>query len=306
MRIDVVGAGSLGLLLAGSLAGVPAARVRVVARTSEQAADLARDGVAVAGLDGRERVAPVDGACFCDADGTAGEADWTLLATKQTHWDDALVRFAVRAAAAGSRLLLFQNGVGHREKLAAAGADPERLHLAVTTEGAAKTSARSVAHTGAGRTVVGGGDLEPLEKIAALLREAGFVTDVARDIERHVWRKLLVNSIINPLTAVLRVENGALPSSPHYLELMRSLHDEALAALPDLGLEDPEEAWRQVLTVCEKTAANRSSMLQDVLAGRRTEIDYITGAVLQRAKASGVRAPTHAALYRMVKGIEGG
>ncbi|HZG86598.1 2-dehydropantoate 2-reductase [Paenibacillus sp.] len=304
MRIDIVGAGSLGLLLAGRLAVVPAAKVRVVTRTREQAAALARDGVAVSELDGRERAAPVAGVGFGDAAETAGEANWTLFATKQTHWDEALVRFAALATASGSRLLLFQNGVGHRERLAAAGADPARLHVAVTTEGAAKTSARSVAHTGKGRTIVGGGDLEPLETFAALLREAGFEADVARDIERHVWRKLLVNSVINPLTAVLRVENGALPASPHFLQLMRSLHDEALAALPDLALEDPEEAWRQVLTVCEKTAANRSSMLQDVLAGRPTEIEFITGAVLRRAEASGAAAPTHAALYRMVKGIE--
>ncbi|HZG77733.1 MAG TPA: 2-dehydropantoate 2-reductase [Paenibacillus sp.] len=313
MNIDIAGGGSLGLLLAGKLAHVPGVRARLIARTREQAELVAREGIAVLERDGVERRARIACESFDDAVGSAIAADWLWIATKQTHWNDALLSYAARSARAGARLLLFQNGVGHVERLAAAGVPADRLFVAVTTEGAKKTAADAVAHTGSGYTAIGGAAaVAPSSAFPArdVLRAAGFAADAVQDIESYIRRKLLTNSVINPLTAILRVTNGELSASPHYREAMRALFDEAFAALapgaPGAEPEGREAEWSRVLDVCAATAANFSSMLQDVLAGRETEIDAITGAVLRAAKAKGVGAPTHAAVYAMVRGLTAG
>ncbi|WP_309120615.1 2-dehydropantoate 2-reductase [Paenibacillus sp.] len=315
MNIDIVGGGSLGLLLAGKAACVPGVRVRLIARTRAQAERVARDGVSVLEPDGAERRSRLSCEAFDAAVSESADADWLWFATKQTHWNDALLAYAAGAAKAGARLLLFQNGVGHVERLAAAGAPPERVFVAVTTEGAKKTAADAVAHTGEGTTAIGSAAAAGSEAAAAslmgqalpardVLRAAGFEADVVPDIERFVRRKLLTNGVINPLTAILRVTNGELAASPHYRSVMRALFDEAYAALTNAAeATDPEAEWRQVLRVCERTAGNHSSMLQDVLGGRETEIDAITGAVLRSAASKGLAAPTHAAMYAMVRGL---
>ncbi|WP_158299529.1 ketopantoate reductase family protein [Paenibacillus antri] len=315
MNIDIVGGGSLGLLLAGKAARVAGVRVRLIARTSAQAEGIARDGVSVLETSGVERRSRLSCASFDAAVSEPVEADWLWFATKQTHWSEALLAYAAGAAKAGARLLLFQNGVGHAERLAGAGAPPESVFVAVTTEGARKTAADAVAHTGAGTTAIGSAGAAASEAAAAdltgqalpardVLRAAGFDADVVPDIERYVRRKLLTNSVINPLTAVLRATNGELAASPHYRSVMRALFDEAYAALTTAAdAADPEAEWRQVLRVCELTAGNHSSMLQDVLGGRETEIEAITGAVLRSAAAKGLAAPTNAAMYAMVRGL---
>jgi len=307
MNIDIVGGGSLGLLLAGKLANVPAGvRVRLIARTKEQAERIDNEGIAVRETDGTVRRSRVPCADFAAAAAGPAAADWLWFATKQTHWSDVLLAYAARAARAGTRLLLFQNGVGHVDRLEAEGVPKERVYVAVTTEGAKKTAPDAVSHTGSGTTTLGGPELEPLRPVESVLQAAGFAADVVPDVERFVYRKLLTNSVINPLTAILRVTNGELAASPHYRAVMRTLFDEAVAAFPGLGAEDPVAAWNGVLDVCERTAGNASSMLQDVIAGRETEIESITGAVLRAAASSGTAAPTHAAVYAMVKGLTSG
>jgi 2-dehydropantoate 2-reductase len=309
MNIYIVGGGSLGLLLAGKLPVVPGVRTRLIARTREQAGRIAKGGIAVLERDGVERRTRIDCVHFDEAASAPVGADWVWFATKQTHWNDALLSYAAKSARAGARLLLFQNGVGHAERLAEAGVPADRIFVAVTTEGAKKTALDAVAHTGAGVTAIGCAAASALSSASPArdsLRAAGFEAVVVPDIEPYVRRKLLTNSVINPLTAILRVANGELATSPYFRTVMRALFDEAFAALssgaPDAEAEDPEAEWRNVLDVCAKTADNLSSMLQDVLAGRETEIDAITGAVLRAAEAKGVGAPTHAAVYAMVRG----
>lgn len=189
------------------------------------------------------------------------------------------------------------------------------VFAAVTTEGALKPAGNEVVHTGVGATWIGavhsegeGGMAqdEAQKKLAELLNLAGFDTFLSKDITSRVWQKLIMNSAINPLTAILQVHNGELLKRREALQLMRALYDEAAATAAKLGLAVDPDLWEQLLDVCRKTAGNRSSMLQDVLAGRTTEIDYITGGIIREAERAGLAVPSHHTVYLLVKAMEAG
>jgi 2-dehydropantoate 2-reductase len=136
------------------------------------------------------------------------------------------------------------------------------------------------------------------------LRKAGFEARVARDIRQARLRKLLANVCLNPVTALFRVRNGALREPP-YAILAEALALEAAPVLRAEGLAiTAAGAIARVMEVARTTARNRSSMLQDLLAGRRTENDHLTGALLRLARRHRLAVPTHAALHRLIHVIE--
>ncbi len=210
-----------------------------------------------------------------------------------------------------SWVICLQNGIGHVETLEKF-IPANRILLAVTTEAALKHSETEAEHTGRGRTWIGSasphyneGAEDAQKKWVKLLEVAGFEAFLSKNITSRIWHKLLVNSIINPLTAILQVTNGELPGLPQAQQLMRALFDEGTALAAALHIELEPDLWEQLLEVCRRTSANRSSMLQDVLAGRPTELDAINGGLLKKAEAIGLSMPTHLAVYRLVKALEG-
>jgi 2-dehydropantoate 2-reductase len=141
--------------------------------------------------------------------------------------------------------------------------------------------------------------------VAEVLRRAGLDCQEVADLEAVLWEKLLINVGINPLTALLRVPNGALLELPEAWALAVSAGNEALAVARAAGVPlmvDPEDRLRQV---CLATAANRSSMLQDVLAGRPIEIEALNGQVAARGRALGVPTPVNDLLTDLLRALGG-
>ena len=140
--------------------------------------------------------------------------------------------------------------------------------------------------------------LGPLE---AALTSANFDVRVVDDAQSLVWGKLVINSAINPLTALLRVPNGELLERPSAHEVMKELAREtarvAYAERIDLPFSDPVAA---VEDVARRTAANHSSMLQDVLRGARTEIDAICGAVVEYGEKHTIPTPANWDCWKLV------
>lgn len=194
-----------------------------------------------------------------------------------------------------------QNGLGNRESLVQS-LGPDRVALGVTTSGATLL--------GPGRVIAGGEgpisvernpSLGPLEEA---LKSASFTVQLVEEARSLIWGKLVINSAINPLTALLRVPNGELLERPSAREMMRALAAEtsrvAEAEGIDLPFSDPVAAAEEV---ARKTASNRSSMLQDVLRGAPTEIDAICGAVVGMAKKHGIATPANWACWQLVNAI---
>jgi 2-dehydropantoate 2-reductase len=140
--------------------------------------------------------------------------------------------------------------------------------------------------------------------VAEVLRRAGLECQPREDIETVLWEKLVINVGINPLTALLRVPNGVLLTLPSAWEVAVAAAREAQAVAQAAGVDltgDPEARLAQV---CTATAANRSSMLQDILVGRPTEIEALNAQVSQRGAALGVATPVNHLLTRLMRAAE--
>ncbi len=312
MRIDIIGAGALGLLFGGKLAEA-GERVRFWTRTAEQAELLRREGVELTEPDGTIHI--IEGKRFAaDAlEQTAGtdlaeEPDWLLLMTKQGHITEALLSACGRLAGKHTNIVCFQNGAGHLERIRQM-IPGQVLYAAITTEGAKRADGRRITRAGFGETHVGVDQAMDFlefsgESLVKLLRKAGFNAFLSNDIGKEMFRKLLINAVINPLTAIWRIPNGQLLESESRKAAMRQLCDEGERIFRANGIAYDADIYAQILEVCRSTAGNTSSMLKDVLAGNPTEIDFINGRLAEMARAKQVAAPGHELVWQLIRGMQ--
>jgi 2-dehydropantoate 2-reductase len=139
----------------------------------------------------------------------------------------------------------------------------------------------------------------------ALFERAGLDVDIVDEVSGLVWDKLAVNAAVNPLTALLRVPNGALVESEWARRLMGQAAQEvaAVTAAQQITLRFPDAAGR-VEQAARLTASNHSSMLQDVLRHAETEIEAICGAVVRAGETWGVPTPVNRLFYELIKALE--
>jgi len=212
------------------------------------------------------------------------EADWVIILVK-AYDTAAAVRAARRMRPKG--IVSLQNGL------------IEEVPQGVTTAAAYREGKRVVPVT-TGRTLLPPG----FEALARLLRRAGFNAKVTKKIGAARLAKLLANVCLNPVTAAFGVRNGAV-CEPPYACFVEALAREAAPVLAAEGFRiTPGAALKRVMAVAKATAGNRSSMLQDVAAGRKTEIEHLTGALLRLARRHRLPAPTHAAFRQLVRVLE--
>ncbi|WP_055107455.1 ketopantoate reductase family protein [Paenibacillus ihumii] len=316
MKVEIVGAGALGLLFGGKLAS-SGEEVRFWTKSEEQARLLAEEGIL---LQEGENGAPaiISGLAAYPLQKAASRCigqenpDWVLVAAKQHHIDNALVSAIGPLLGEGTQILCFQNGIGHLELLAKA-FPGTGVYAAITTEGAKRPSIRHVIRSGKGTTSIGlsakEGEKADLysknaaEKLIVALETAGFSAHLSKDIDREIYRKLLINAAINPLTAIWRISNGELLEKAERRLLLKQLCEEALAVYAAEGIVFEGDAYDAVAEVCRLTSSNMSSMLKDVLQGTPTEIDYINGRLVEMAKQTGTPVPGHETVWRLIRGF---
>jgi len=207
-----------------------------------------------------------------------------------------------------SAFLTLQNGVGNEEVLRAHFPD-ERIIGGVTSHGITFQEPGQIIHAGKGETVIGAirREGDPLAKeVSELFTDAGIETRVTRNICGEVWAKLIVNAAINPITAITGLKNGQVPELPELAETVKGVVGEAEETARAAGIRLPGcNMLEKTFGVLRSTADNRSSMLQDILNGKRTEIDSINGAVVRYAERLGRDVPLNRTLTALVKAIEG-
>ena len=311
--IDIVGAGAMGLLYSAKLIAAECP-VRIWTRTAEQAQLLRDQGLKLELPDGEIQhldeiyAYPLEQAVErLKLEGS--EIEKLALFVKQTHWTDELLGHLHHLPVSQElSIVCFQNGIGHMEILKRVWTGAVLLS-AVTTEAAKRIDAHHVIHTGQGTTYIGSEnnqvDVHELaEDWNNLLNIAGIQASVSNNIEGMIYQKLLINAVINPLTAILRIRNGELLNSTARIELMRAVFAEVRDIYAALQIEVGEQDWKIIEQVCERTASNTSSMLADVLQHRQTEIEAITGALLRLAEQHGVDAPVQRSLYLLVRALD--
>jgi 2-dehydropantoate 2-reductase len=228
---------------------------------------------------------------------------YALVAVKSYHTDQ-VCDYLLKALPEETMAVTFQNGIGNLEKLQRA-LGKDRAAVGVCTYGASIRD-HKVLWGGDGEIALGSPSGRDLSDLARALASAGFNVRLSNDPLGDLWRKAAINCCINPLTAILRVPNGRLLKSPWALELTDSVVQEVSLAARLNGVDmDPVRTAETVRFVMETTGNNRSSMLQDVEAGRTTEIEALSLEVARICTAAGSDAPVCRTLGLLVKAMEG-
>jgi len=227
-------------------------------------------------------------------------APFALVLVKSWQTERAASQLAICLAADGVALTL-QNGLGNRETLEEV-LGSSRVALGVTTIGANLAGPGRVRLAGEGVITIG---THPrLGPLTDLLRKAGFSIEDDPNPNALLWGKLVINAAINPLTALLDIPNGELLNRPSAREVAAALAREAASVANSKGVHLPyPDPVLATETVAQRTALNKSSMLQDVKRGSPTEIDAICGAIVQAGEQSGVPTPVNRTVWQLVKGL---
>ncbi|WP_370225085.1 2-dehydropantoate 2-reductase [Cytobacillus sp.] len=294
MRIAIIGGGAIGLLFAHYLNENH--EVRVYIRRNSQLQKLRINGLTIE-RKGIRSNAPVK---VCHFKAWKGEEDLTIIAVKQYSIPEVVKELLEMNTSQSGSFLFLQNGMGHLKW--AEMLEAENLYVGSVEHGALKSEPDTVRHTGIGVTKVAAlkGDVDLLSKISDSA-SSFFPFKFVGDYKEMLIEKLIVNCVINPLTAVLRVRNGELLANKYYHQLFLKLFDEVSAIL---DIPDKAGALTHVKSVCEETGMNRSSMLKDIEEGRETEIDAILGYILEKAEKKKMSAPYSESLYCQIKGRE--
>ena len=294
MRICIFGAGSLGSALGGILA--MSNQVTLVGRRAHVAA-MRKQGLALVGeirrsvrVGARERVEGLD-------------PPELLIVTTKAYDTEMAVQACRTLASRNTMVLTLQNGLGNLELLRTW--KGSNAFGGTTTIGANLVAPGKVRISGLGETVIGS-DLNPegAKKICRLFRENGLAAQIQSDVNAAIWSKVAVSASINPLTAVLRIENGALLSGPMSRMMMEVCREAVSVGVSNGAPLNLHAVMNRARAVAKDTAGNRSSMLQDVERGRRTEIDQINGAIWSLGDRLGSPAPLNKALWAMISSLE--
>jgi 2-dehydropantoate 2-reductase len=297
MQVAVLGGGALGSVLAARLAGTEH-DVTLVDRSADHVAAV-RDGLRLDRPDGPPRAVSVP--ATTDS-ASVGAVDLLVLAVKSYDTASAMAD-AAPLCGDDTDVLTLQNGLGNAETIA--GSVPEERVVAGTTaHGATFVGPGHVRHAGTGPTRVGRYFVENddgVRAVAATLGDAGFETTVVGDVRDALWRKVAVNAGINAATALARVDNGAMATTGPGERLLERAVSETVAVARAAGRDPGDDVVAEARSVARDTAENVSSMRADVVAERRTEVDAINGAVVDRAAECGVPAPVNSTLADLVR-----
>ncbi|MBN1460774.1 MAG: 2-dehydropantoate 2-reductase [Armatimonadetes bacterium] len=301
MKVAVVGPGAMGSLFGGMLSR-GGHEVWMIDCQAERARTLSKRGIWVSGVSG-EFNAPVHATTEPDEVGSAG---LVLIAVKAYDTGSA-AQTAQQLVGEGTTVLTLQNGLGNVEVLARhLGSD--RVVGGVTSQGATLIAPGQVRHAGYGNTIIGeqNGDLtQRLRELAAGFAGCGIHCELTDDLESVVWGKLAVNAGVNAVATLAQVRNGGILESASLRGLMRAAVQEAAAVAEAKGIHLPEEDMPSYAEgICQRTADNVNSMLQDVHRRRRTEVDALNAAVVEQGRLVDIPTPTNAALTELIRGLE--
>jgi 2-dehydropantoate 2-reductase len=293
--VCVAGAGTIGSLFAAHLARVT--DVSVLTRREEHAAALNEHGLEVTGR------AQFTASVTASSDPAELAADLLILACKGNELEPLAQR--LEGQFDGATVMTVQNGLGAEEIVGAHGAWPQLS--AVTFMSGTRHGDTHVEYILDTATWIGpyrGTTPADARAVAELIVSSGLKAEAFDDLRPAQWSKLIFNATVNTVAALT-----GLPHDFHFAEgllgeLVHGLVEEGKAAAHAAGVELQEDPWEMNVLATQRGQAHRPSMLEDVEAHRRTEIELITGALVREANRAGVDVPLHTALYRLVKAKE--
>ncbi|UCE14247.1 MAG: 2-dehydropantoate 2-reductase [Candidatus Heimdallarchaeota archaeon] len=301
MNITVFGAGSIGSLFAGRMA-YSGFDVAVVGR-DPHVTEIRRKGLRIIESH-QELLTHFPAETQFQPEVLTPDA---ILVTTKAYDNSVVAHSLAGRIIEETPILIMQNGMGNEEAFHQVFPKNPILR-AITTEAAELIHPGIVKHVAFGKTSFGGiyGSEDGFgPKIQEIMNNSGLKTKKSKKIQVTMWQKLLTNSTICPLAALLHVPNGQILKKPSIQRIFDKIIEEGLVLanhyVPD---EDFSMTREFILKVIEKTKDNRCSMLQDIERKRRTEIDYLNGFIVQESHQLGMKAPVNAAITDLIRHLE--
>lgn len=313
MKVLILGSGAVGLGLGSCLlkSGVETTLI-AGART---VGALKAKGLRRSGIFG-EFSAGAKTFCACVDPGQVSsiDFDFVLVCTKSNHVQAAAKTLYTHRhlLAPNGKIIHFQNGWGNAEKflpyfpkesiysgrVITGFTRPEPNHVEITVHADA-------IHIGS----LFGQPLEPVEPLCRRIHDGGIPCLAWDTIAKDLWAKMLYNCALNPLGAILNVPYGKLADSPYSRQLMDQVIEEVYHVMDTAGYATywvTADAYKNIFynTLVPPTAEHKSSTLQDLQAGKKTEIEALTGQILELAKKNGIDVPRNTMLYNLIRFIE--
>lgn len=297
MRVAIVGAGAMGSLFGFFLRRADK-DVWLLDKHPELTSYIREQGLTVEGTSGRHVVSIPITTQVADI----AWADLIIIFVKAYDTTQAILH-AKPLFRQSSVLLTLQNGIGNVEAIVKLVGQGKTI-AGITAHGATVLGPGHIRHAGTGETIIGelhGRETERLVQIRNFLESAGIAVNITQDVTSLLWSKLLINVGINPLTGITDLPNGALLDFEETRKIMHRAVNEAKEVASRKGIRlIYEDHIQKVDSVCEATAQNISSMLQDLRNKKRTEIDFINGALVKEGSGAGVGTPINQALTHLI------
>lgn len=301
MKITILGAGAMGMLVGGYLS--QRNDVTLVDVDSERVREISSCGVKIREQDGFDRV--FYPAAVADSS-ALGEMDLVIVFVKSMFTVSAL-QTNRHLISPHTYLMTLQNGAGHESKLLQF-TDAEHIIIGSTQHNSSIIGNGYVNHGGSGLTSIGllRGDNDWLTKIAEAFTSCGFECVISKAIKAQIWNKLFTNTAASSLTAVLQVPLGFICEDPYAKSLMHALCKEAVQVANAEGFAkfDEEQVIADVERVCKSAPDGYTSIYADVKKGARSEVDTISGSVIEAAKEMKISVPYHEMVVSLIHALE--
>lgn len=294
MKIAIIGGGAVGMLVSSYLSSL--ASVTLYVRRIEQKEQLDDNGL-ILKTKNKTKVSNVIVKILEDSKVTE---DYIFLAVKQ--YDIPSILTPLKNKLSENQTIIFlQNGMGHLQFLEELKSNP--IILGIVEHGTLKLNDYTVSHTGLGRIKLASWNAEDVNLLPLLqFSSEDFPILQETNYYEMLSKKLIVNAVINPLTSILKVENGQLLNNNYYKKVVDTLIEEISLIL---SLEQ-KDMTSHVYQVIHQTSSNHSSMLKDMENKKKTEIEAILGFLLEEARKKSVPSNQIRILYLLVKGLESG
>ncbi|HZG71606.1 MAG TPA: 2-dehydropantoate 2-reductase [Chondromyces sp.] len=295
MKIGIVGGGAIGLFYAANLSRN--FQVQLLTKRQEQARAINEKGLCMAEAGQKMRI---ELQAVQISQSSLNQADFLFIAVKQYQLQSVIPVLSM--VPEHVTLVFLQNGMGHLEWL---GRLPQKNIFVCTVEhGVLRENDYTVQVRGRSLTNIAcirgtGEAIEPIVKRSG----PDFPFVFHDDPEAMLLEKLAVNIVINPLTALLKVENGEIADNVHFQQVAFRIFQE-FADVFSIREHSQERIWKKIMEVCQKTSKNRSSMLRDIEEHRPLELDAIVGYVLTESERRKVETPVIHTIYYLLKGLD--
>lgn len=300
MKIAILGSGAMGSLFGAYLSQKN--DVWLIDIDAQKVDRINTKGITVVEKEVRQVYMPK---AVCKTDGL-GEMDLIIVFVKSMYTIEALKQNR-HLISAKTYLITLQNGAGHESKLLKF-ADKENVLIGTTQHNSSVSTEGDILHGGGGRTAIGviSGNSSRIRNIALNFTSCGIQTEVSDNVKKQIWTKLFLNTAASSLTAILQVPLGFISENPHACFLMESLARESVKAAntecSNCFIED--EVINDIKAVLNNAKEGYTSIYSDIKNGNYTEVDTISGYVLDVAKKNGIPAPFHQFVVSMMHALE--